>query len=208
MENSLICFSRPNFLMYATILLCIFIYFFYYHHKTLHEKFSETYLYSQLSNSDLQNKITQLQTDLYTTSLREQQCESSLNSLKQNSDNTGVQDKFLNKIYNPLSPPEYVYPGGTLYTRGYDAYREFQMVGYLSSPTDQYPLFGRYHDPGRSDKWEYYTINESRNRIKIPIKTKNYTELYDGDTVDVPPIGTGLTFNKYNNEELRYSPDV
>lgn len=207
MENSLICFSRPNFFMYSTLLLFIIIYLTYYS-KNLHEKYSETHLFSQLSNNDFQNKITQLQTDLYTTSLREQQCEKSLNSLKQNSNNTSVQDTFLNKIYNPLSPPEYVYPGGTLYTRGYDAYKNYQMIGYLSNSSGQYPLFGRYRNPGRSDKWEYYTINESRNRIKIPIKTTNYNELYDGDTIDVPEISTGLVFNKYNNEEFRYSPDV
>ena len=81
------------------------------------------------------------------------------------------------------------------------------MIGYLSSNGEQYPVFARDKYPGRSDKQEYYTINDSRNRVKIPFKTTNWNELFSGDTIDIPEISNGLVFTKYDTNTLRYDPN-
>jgi hypothetical protein len=62
---------------------------------------------------------------------------------------------------------------------------------------------------GKSDKQEYYTINEGRNHVKIPFKTKNYNELFDGDQVNVPELSNNtFSFKKYETENIRYNPNV
>ena len=181
-----ICFPKSSFNFSSIILLCSILFGLYY--------------------------IFQLKDKFSILQLSEQQCKSDLSSSQENTTTTIItqepttQQLFLDKIRNPLSPPENVYPNGTLTSRGYDGYNEYQMVGFVSSETDQFPVFGRFHFPRRSDKYDYYTINESRNRIKIPFKTKNYDELYDNDTVDIPGIGTGLKFTKYETTGLRYNP--
>ena len=82
------------------------------------------------------------------------------------------------------------------------------MIGYLNNPSGQFPVFGRYKYAGKTDKMEYYTINDMRGRIKIPFKTKNYNELYDGDTVNIDELGGECNFKKYEDEGLRYNPNL
>jgi hypothetical protein len=84
------------------------------------------------------------------------------------------------------------------------------MIGFLTSSTsaERYPLFGRTKYPRRSDKWEYYTIDEGRNRIKIVIKTKGDNELYDGDSLTVPELGGDFTVKLYEYSNVRYNPDL
>ena len=113
-----------------------------------------------------------------------------------------ISEKFLEKIYNPLTPPENVYPGGN-----YDGYRRYQEIGYLTSEQGQFPVFARYKYAGKTDRFEYYTITDSRNRIKIPFNIKNFNELYDGDQVTIQELGT-FTFKKYPDEGLRYDPNT
>jgi len=155
-----------------------------------------------LTHKDLQNKITVLNDELYNCKIEKQNCNRNLQQLSNN-----IQQKFLDKIYNPLAPPENVYSGGKLNQRGYDSYQQFQMIGYLSGNGQQYPVFARDKYPGRTDKQEYYTINDSRNRVKIPFKTQNWNELFSGDTINIPEIGNGLVFTKYDTNTLRYDPN-
>jgi hypothetical protein len=109
-----------------------------------------------------------------------------------------VTKKFLEKIYNPLAPPENVYP-----SRNYDGYKRYQEIGYITSDKGQFPVFARYKYAGKTDRYEYYTITDSRNRIKIPFNIKNFNEVYDGDQVTIPDLGT-FVFRKYPDEGLRY----
>ena len=211
-----ICFERPTFNMYLFILVCIMIYLLYF-------KFSETFSqstfdpYSSLDKEQLYNKLIQLKDLLHDTQLKEQKCQIDLNTLLnsqiiQNSSQNGsqIQNKFLDKIYNPLSPPENIYPGGNFMTRGpaYDGYQQYQMLGYITGQQGQFPVFGRYKYPGKTDKLEYYTINDSRGRVKIPFKTINYNELYDGDSVNIDELGGSYIFKKYQDEGLRYNPNI
>lgn len=112
-----------------------------------------------------------------------------------------LQDTFIKNIYNPLISPEAMYHGN------YDSYIQNQMIGFLNGPEGQFPLFSRQHTPGRSDRMEYYTINNERSRVKIPIITQNYSEIYDSDIVEVPELGGPFTFVKYVNMENRYNPN-
>lgn len=214
-----ICFERPTFNMYLFILICVMFYVVYF---KVSERYEEHYQeqkfdpYESMSKDTLYNKVLELKDNLHNIQLKEQKCQIELNSLKnQNqanirvqSNNDNIQDKFLSKIYNPLTPPENVYPGGNFNTRGYNGYQQYQMLGYLSGPQGQFPVYGRYKYPGKTDKYEYYTINDSRGRIKIPFKTVNYNELYDGDSINIDELGGSYKFNKYNDEGLRYDPNI
>jgi hypothetical protein len=208
-----ICFDKNSFNTYLFILLIVFVYLVYYiYHKEYNtENNKEHYKeYNKEYNkeNDKDNIILGLKQQLYNIQLQKQKCQQDLLSLKTNNETLVTKltsDRFLNKIYNPLSPPENIYPAGRLFSHGYDGYMQFQMLGYLNCPIGRYPVFGRYKYPGKTDKYEYYTIDDSRGRIKIPFKTKNYNELFDGDNINIDELGS-CTFKKYENEEFRYNP--
>lgn len=180
-----ICFNRESFTIYMFILICLIVFLIYISFYKKNKKYKS-------EDNELLLKINELQKDL--------------KSSKTDVD-VDVKNKFLDKIYNPLAPPENLYPNGTLKSPGYDAYSNYQMLGYLTGATGQYPVFGRNKYPGKSDKVEYYAINEGRNKIKIPFKTTNYNELYDGDPIVVPEIGGNFIFKKYEDEGIRYNPN-
>lgn len=206
-----ICFERPTFNMYLFILICVVAYLVYFRWSQI-DQFQSFNPEENLSKDELYNKVIYLKDELHDTKLKEQKCQIQLNSLLQDQRQQPIQvktqSKFLDKIYNPLAPPENVYPGGNFNSRGYDGYQEYQMIGYLNGTQGQFPVFGRYKYPGRTDKMEYYTINDSRGRIKIPFKTKNFNELYDGDAIDIQELGGDYEFTKYEDEGLRYNPNL
>jgi hypothetical protein len=209
-----ICFERPTFNMYLFILVCVVSYLAYFRWSQVdqfHASFDpEQKDLGAVSKDELYNKVIDLKDQLHESNLKEQNCQIQLNSLHQtrNVDTPQISRRFLDKIYNPLAPPENVYPGGNFNSRGYDGYQQFQMIGYLNGSQGQFPVFGRYKYPGKTDKMEYYTINEGRGRIKIPFKTKNYNELYDGDSIDISELGGEYAFRKYEDEGLRYNPNL
>jgi hypothetical protein len=82
------------------------------------------------------------------------------------------------------------------------------MIGYVFNDNDRFPLFARQKFPGRSEKWEYYVMDETRNRLKIPFKSKNDNELYDGDSIDIPTVGNNFSVKIYDYDSLRYNPNV
>ena len=150
----------------------------------------------ELTKKELEDKVAQLYNELYKITLTEHRA-------------TQVVPRFLDKIYNPLHPPENVIPEGGFYNKGYDAYQDYQQLGFITNENGQFPVFGRYKYPGRTDRYEYYTINEGRNRIKIPFHVRNYEELYSDDPVVVPELsGSDFTFTKYENEGVRYNPNL
>jgi hypothetical protein len=186
-----VCFEANALYTYIFILLVIIILFIYVY---THKEHSNLYLYQQ--------KILNLQQELSDIKIAEKDTTGNSNVTL-----SSTQDKFLNKIYNPLAPPENIYFGGSLSNPPYDAYQNYQQLGFISNETGQFPVFGRFKYPNKSDRLEYYTINEGRNRIKIPLKTKNFEELYDGDQVTVLELSNKqFQFNKYENENVRYNP--
>jgi hypothetical protein len=105
-------------------------------------------------------------------------------------------NKYLDKIYNPLYPPENVYNTGYSY----------QQLGFVFLDNERYPLFGRNKYNSKSDKKEYYILDESRNHLKIPFKSPNDNELYDGDKIFINLLNKEFNVKIYDTEEIRYNP--
>jgi len=155
-------------------------------------------LTSHLTAKELREKIILLQNELLNSQIGEQKCQAELSYAKETT------DRSYRAMRDPLTPPERLYPGGGL---GMPAYDGFQQLGFIfgNSSNDRFPLYGRYKYPRRSDKYEYYIIDESRNRLKIPFKSKNDNELYDGDTIIIPEISVDpFTVKLYEYKGFRY----
>ena len=205
-----ICFQESDFKLYLFLFIIIIIYFSYIFFQQK-ESMSNIDLYQSLTKEELKNKLNEIQNELYKSKLAEQKCEIELNSIKEQTiqndfnENNFVQNKLLNKIYNPLVAPERIYPGGRFNTPKYSNY---QMIGFIYKDEERYPLYGRPKYAGKTDKYEYYIIDESRNRLKIPFKSKNDNELYSGDIINIPGIGSGFNVNIYEYDSLRYDPTI
>ena len=132
------------------------------------------------------------------------------------------QDLYLDRIHNPLVPPEETYVGSrgvpiNIPTRGEAP--QFQQVGYIHSSNneEQIPLFGRQTYPG-SNKWNYYTANNNYSAVKLPIThgddgancmdDNGCRELNDTNSVTIPGKGTKFQVQKYNYSTPRYIPFV
>jgi len=96
----------------------------------------------------------------------------------------------------------------------------YRQVGILtprngtSSPSSRIlPLMGRPLFVNR-DKWQYYTMSDQNNSIKLPIRrngrscTNEYgcDKLYTGDTVFVEGYNEAFTVTKYENDVIQYIP--
>lgn len=223
--NDNVCFKKGDFKLYVFLLICVFIFLFYILSKKL-EQMTNIDLNSHLSQKELINKIMILQDSLYKVELQKQNCERNFQQLQEKESNlpiipdirgpikvgeinsrskvSDLSNLFLNKMYNPISAPENVYRDR------YDSYQKYQQVGFLTNVKDgQFPVFARDKYPNKSDKQEYYTINEGRNHVKIPFKTRNYNELFDGDEVVVSELSNDpFIFKKYDTQGMRYNPNV
>lgn len=208
-----ICFRRNDFNLYAFILFCIIMYLCF-----ILKKYKETFIETTSNNANaglkreqLLERVELLQDKLFSCQTSQQQCLGDLQQTKQylqQSQNVPVNNKAniaLNRLYNPLSPPERSYPSGRLNTPGTS---DFQQIGIVYNNTERLPLFGRPKYPGRTEKYEYYIIDETRNRLKIPFKSKNDNELYDGDTIRVDILNNDYTVKIYEYDQFRYNPDV
>ena len=177
-----LCFERETFNMYLFILFLLIVYFIYFLHSY--------YFNNSLSQKNKWHEEKEEMIEKIKKEMVER-----MKEIKQGKSEDIIQNKFLDKIYNPMSGTSSTYSGN------YDSYNIYQNVGFISNNLDQFPIYGRYHEKNRSDRWEYYTINESRNKIKIPIKTKNRTELYNNDNVNIPEFGGDLTFTIYEDTD-------
>lgn len=101
-----------------------------------------------------------------------------------------------------LNTPERVYINPSQ-----DFNNEYQNIGYIYNSNQRYPLYGRYKDQ-RSDKWEYYIIDDSKNKIKIPIVTKNYYELLDNDTLTIQELNDTFNVKIYDIKNYKYNPNI
>lgn len=195
-----ICFQQSTFNMYLFIFVCLIVYFVFITQK---ESFSDISLYKDLTKDKMLLKITELQQEIFDSKIQTQVCERDLSVCKQQDRTRMVTNaRGVTRFDDSLNPPDRVY------TNARQGYEEYRRLGYLTGDVGQFPVFGRNKYPGRTDKLEYYTINEGRNSIKIPFKTENYNELYDNDTISIPEIGDNLVFKEYEIQSLRYNPSV
>jgi hypothetical protein len=116
-----------------------------------------------------------------------------------------ARDRIRQRIIDPLEGPERTYARGRINIPAYD---DYQQIGFLHNNNERYPLYGRPKYSGRTDKYEYYIIDESRNKLKIPIKTTNYNEIYDGDDVKVDILNNMFNAKIYDYDSIRYNPNI
>ena len=89
--------------------------------------------------------------------------------------------------------------------RIYDSGNKFQQIGFVYDSTRRFPLFSRNKFPNKSDKKEYYILDEL---IKIPFKSLNDYELYDGDTIVIKELNNSkFTIEVYDIESIKYNPN-
>lgn len=202
-----VCFDQNELRLFIFLLCAVIALMAYSYYTKKREQLSNVNLEEGLSGQQLLQRIKSLKDALYKCQMDGQMCESNLQVAQQELQKVTIQDNVLSKIYNPLIPPERIYPGGRI---NIASYNEYQLVGFLYDTTtqDRYPLYGRPKYPGRSEKYEYYIIDESRNKLKIPFKTRNDNELYDGDSVLVDVLGKSLTAKIYEYDAPRYNPTV
>ena len=101
-------------------------------------------------------------------------------------------------------------------TRAVDtSYRQIGLLKRMNGQETLLPLMGRPLYVGR-DKWQYYTMNDSNNQLKLPVsyKSKSCTseygcdEISNGDTVYVDGIDATFQATIYDNATMRYIPFV
>lgn len=138
-----------------------------------------------------------------------------------------LNDPYVPPLKNENIHPSYDY--GTVpinvRTRQYDA--SYRQVGFLAPEAggnggngntlkdNLIPLMGRPLDRPR-DKWNFYTINNSTNGIKLPIihKGKSCTNdygcdnMYNEDTVYVEGLKQPYKVTMYDTETMRYLPFI
>ena len=101
-------------------------------------------------------------------------------------------------------------------TRAVDTnYRQVGILKRMNGPEMILPLMGRPLYVGR-DKWQYYTMSDSNNQIKLPVSFKSRSctneygcdEISNGDTFYVDGIDATFQTTIYDNATMRYLPFI
>lgn len=136
-----------------------------------------------------------------------------------NCDNNNKSDILL----NPYTPPlknDLIFNGHTkgvpINIKTQSVNLEYKQIGILTRVNGVetiLPLMGRQLYSNR-DKWNYYTMNDKNNMIKLPVLFKNRSCtseqgcdcLYEGDTVYVQGYKDLFRVTLYDNNSLEYIP--
>ena len=96
-------------------------------------------------------------------------------------------------------------------------YRQLGILTPLNSSSKDsiLPLMGRPLFTNR-DKWQYYTISNQHNNVKLPISksgrscTNEYgcDKIYNGDTVYIEGVNDAYKVTIYDNDVIKYLPFV
>ena len=111
-------------------------------------------------------------------------------------------------IYNSNIPRLPVYTQGREFV-----YRQVGILTRLNGPDTILPLYGRIINTSR-DKWQYYTMNDSNNSVRLPISVNGKSgndeygvdEIYNGDTVYVEGYNDIFKATIYENNRFNYIP--
>ena len=127
-------------------------------------------------------------------------------------------------LHDPYAPPlkvnSYLRPVGgvpvNVPTQG--PIPDYQQVGILTRQSGRetiLPLFGRPVYANR-DKWQYYTMNDKNNAIKLPVSVQGKSctgeygcnSLYNGDNVYVEGYNDIFNATIYENNNIQYIPFI
>jgi hypothetical protein len=96
-------------------------------------------------------------------------------------------------------------------------YRQMGIATPLNGQTENniLPLMGRPLFTNRN-KWQYYTISNQHNNVKLPISFKGKSalsdygvdQLFSGDTIYVEGYNEPFTVTVYENDTIKYLPFV
>jgi hypothetical protein len=136
--------------------------------------------------------------------------------------NLPANDVLLNPYAAPLRDERYFVPGYrnavpiNISTSAVDTtYRQLGILTPLngSSKDNILPLMGRPLFTRRS-LWQYYTISNQHNNVKLPVSVKGKSglndngvdEIYSDDTVYVEGYNEPFKVTKYENDTIKYLP--
>jgi hypothetical protein len=135
--------------------------------------------------------------------------------------NLPANDVLLNPYAPPLSDERYMVPNvmpinvPTNIGAVSATYRQMGILTPFQKSSDDkiLPLMGRPLFVNR-DKWQYYTISNQHNNVKLPIifKKKNglndygVDQIYNGDLVYVEGYQHSFKATIYENDTIRYLP--
>jgi hypothetical protein len=198
-----------NFLLASLIITIIFAYLF---------------LYLNVRNKKLQKKLNKIKNDI-DKQKNNQQIQNILDEQKKQQEiqENNIIQRDYRVVYDPLIPAVqrpaiYNFPPAKIAqyidipTRGFpDSY---QYLGNLFRKSDEkvIKLFGRLKYP-RSDKYDYYGIGSDSANLdyKIPIETRNFKEIYNGDEIDVPYLNVAKGKFKallFPDQTFSYNPNI
>tara|TARA_B100000787_G_scaffold169231_1_gene159841 strand:- start:61 stop:720 length:660 start_codon:yes stop_codon:yes gene_type:complete len=144
----------------------------------------------------------------------------SCNCCNNNNNNNNNNSDILLNPYTPPLKNDIIFNG---YTNGIPvnvktqsvnlAYNQIGILTRVNGDETILPLMGRQLYTNR-DKWNYYTMNDKNNMIKLPVlfKNKRCTSeqgcdcLYEGDTVYVQGYKELFRVTLYDNNSLEYIP--
>lgn len=94
-------------------------------------------------------------------------------------------------------------------------YRQLGIMTSINTKNKIIPLMGRPLFTNR-DKWQYYTISDQNNNIKLPVSrngkscTNEYgcDKLFNGDTVYVEGINEVYKITLYDTNTIKYLPFI
>jgi hypothetical protein len=142
--------------------------------------------------------------------------------------NLPVNDVLLNPYAAPLRDERYFVPELMVAPRNAvpinisttavdTTYRQLGILTPLngSSKDNILPLMGRPLFTRRS-LWQYYTISNQHNNVKLPVSVKGKSglndngvdEIYSGDTVYVEGYNEPFKVTKYENDTIKYLPFI
>lgn len=133
-----------------------------------------------------------------------------------------VDDRFQRApqpFRNWLNPPEFPPRGGiaaipiNIPTQGLP--EQFGTIGVVEVDGDIWPLYGR-RTGGSSDRWNYYTRNNTYNPVPLPITYQRRDcmddvgcqELFTGENVRVNVLGRDAKVTIYRADGPRYFPGL
>jgi hypothetical protein len=195
MESGLICLPQTNFFIVILIFVFLCIYYYYQFQQESSNINSVTSLQQEVTF--LKQEVTTLN-DINNTN-KMNSITTQLQSVKQQPYNVG--NSINNNSADSNGPSRQ-------YVNNYNDTQNWLVVGYLyDNLNNRYVLYSRNLYPGNNNRKEYYTVDDSRNRIEIPFSTPNNKEIMDGDQVIVPTLTGTLTAKIYDIQQNKYNPN-